>query len=212
VIALGLSVVALAAAPHVVVVKRSELGISADKVVTEVAARLNATVGVPCPRDTDCLTPMAFQTGVDVAVGVSVVAGPLGNTVDLEAVDHYGRTIATWTGKLPLKATEFFRTVLQVEPFQVLPSGPPPSHVKPSTPLLISAAILAAGAVGMGVAGLALQGPLNEKLQMKPVIIGLTRDDATQQVNQVNALFTACLVLSFAAASAALAGAISLLF
>jgi hypothetical protein len=215
-IAIGLTALALAAAPHVVVVKRSEYGgASAQKVIAEVSAKLNATIAEPCARGVDCVPTLAIQSGIDVVVGVSVAAGARGSTsVDLEAIDHYGRTVATWTGKLPLDAPGFFTAVLQVEPFPIIPSEPPPSTVsiKPSTVLFVSAALLAAGALGTGVAGAVIDGPLHAKLQMTPYIPGLTRDAATQQVNQVNGLVTACLTLALTAAGVALAGVIALLF
>jgi hypothetical protein len=205
--------VAFAAAPHVVILQRSGPTAPAGPVLAELRKKLDATDVAPCPRGVDCLTERAYAQGVDVAVGMSIATGRLGTTVDLEAMDHYGRTVATWTGTLPIVAPDFFAAVLKVEPFPTIPTAPPPpsGSLKPSTVFFISAAILAAGSLATGVSSEVIDGPLHSKLQMKPVIPG-TRDTAQQQVNQVNGLVTACLILGLTAAGVALAGVISLLF
>jgi len=220
----------LASSPHVLVLQRAALGVqprAAVAILTEVKDRaskagLEATRASACEKDHDCL-PEAAASAAITAVGVSIVSGPGGITVDLEALSPTGESLATWTGTLPPKVTVL---PAQAEPFFALlasklpkpaPAEAPPAVVeapqplRPARPLFISAGVAAAGAIGFGIATLVLRGPLEAALQTRPVI-PLTSDQAMQQINLVGTLATTSLVLAIVALSLGLGGVASLLF
>jgi hypothetical protein len=221
----------LTAAPHVVVVQRSLLGLpatSAAPIIEDVRAHLEAvgfqaTIREPCKRGSnDCLDAAASTAAA--AIGVSVASGPRGLSVDLEAKSAFGETLGTWTcglpasqTKLPPEALPFFSSLAEKlrpapapQPAVVERPSPAPAP-RPARPLFIAAAAAAAVSFGLSSASVAMRGPLDAQLAMPGVITTLTRDDARRQVATVNGLLTASLVLVLTALGLGAAGLIAAL-